>query len=223
MLKSLFTLIFFLAVGSLSMIFGQQSQRFEVSLDKTVVNLSCPVSKTPDAECPLGKDRVRIHVEPRALAHISLRYRVSGGRIIGSGKDVVWDLANSRPGVYKLTVKAKEGSRSLPAVTKTIKLEECPECDLGCTCPTLAVVPPRSSVVAGNTVIFASHITGVGQERITYKWTVENGKMIKGSKTGEVTVRALRSGKKLTATVEIGGLDPTCSCQTIASETVDIR
>jgi hypothetical protein len=224
MVKFLATLSLLVAFGHLSVIFGQNMERFAVILNKTIVEKWCPASRSPDVECPLGGDRVSIHVE-LGFEAVSLRYQVSGGRIIGSGKDVVWDFANSPPGLYKVTVKAKRGKTSLPSITKTIKLEECPDCDLPCTCPALVVMPSLSEVGAGDTVIFAAKVSGLDKHKITFKWKVENGKIIKGSKTNKLTVRASRSeaDKKLTATVEIGGIDPICSCATFASETVDIR
>lgn len=36
-------------------------------------------------------------------------YKVSGGRIIGSGENVIWDLASVEPGTYSITAAADDG------------------------------------------------------------------------------------------------------------------
>jgi hypothetical protein len=36
-------------------------------------------------------------------------YKVSGGRIVGTGKDVMWDLADAKPGIYTITAGVDDG------------------------------------------------------------------------------------------------------------------
>ena len=222
MLKFLAIFILLFAFGYISVIYGQTLGGFAVVLSKTKVQQWCHISKDPNVACPFGGERVNIHVEMGSEMDVSMRYHVSGGRIIGSGKDVVWDLTNILPGHYKVTVKAKQGGKSIAAITKTIELEPCPDCDVGCTCPTLTLMPSRSTVGPGDIVVFIANVAGL--KPTSYRWKVENGKIIKGSKSKELTVRAseLGAGQKLTATVEIGGTDLACSCMTTDSETVEI-
>ena len=40
---------------------------------------------------------------------VTYDYTVSGGKIIGSGADVVWDLQDVKPGVYTITVGIDDG------------------------------------------------------------------------------------------------------------------
>ena len=40
---------------------------------------------------------------------IVYRYSVSGGKIVGTGKDVIWDLTGVKPGIYKITAGADDG------------------------------------------------------------------------------------------------------------------
>ncbi len=56
-------------------------------------------------------------------------YSVSGGKIIGTGAKVVWDLSDAQPGVYKINVLADDGCGvcNEPAV-KEVKVVECVEC-----------------------------------------------------------------------------------------------
>jgi hypothetical protein len=218
-LLAIFSLLF--SLGSFSLVYSQTLSGLAVVLNKTKVQQWCPISKDPNVACPFGGEKVNIHVEMGSEADISLRYRVSGGRIVGSGKDVVWDLTDLVPGHYQVTVKTKQGGRSLSAVTKTIVLEPCPDCDVGCTCQTVYVVPSKASVNAGDVMEFVANVSG---SKVSYKWTVENGKIVKGSKSSKLTVRASQSGagQKLSAKLEIGGTDRSCSCPIYFYETVDI-
>jgi hypothetical protein len=60
---------------------------------------------------------------------ITYEYRISGGKIVGSGKDVVWDLSGVKSGTYKITAIADNGCGICGKwITKMVVVKECPDC-----------------------------------------------------------------------------------------------
>lgn len=53
-------------------------------------------------------------------------YKASGGKIIGEGNKVIWDLAGEKPGTYTITAGAADGCGICGYTkTQTIKIVEC--------------------------------------------------------------------------------------------------
>jgi hypothetical protein len=60
---------------------------------------------------------------------LTFTYTVTGGKISGTGKKVVWDLSGVKPGIYKITAGADDGCGVCgKQVTKEVKITECPDC-----------------------------------------------------------------------------------------------
>ncbi|CAN5442073.1 hypothetical protein BH10ACI1_BH10ACI1_34560 [soil metagenome] len=56
-------------------------------------------------------------------------YQVSGGKIIGKGAKVVWDLSGVKAGTYTITVGADDGCGFCGVTkTETVIVKECPDC-----------------------------------------------------------------------------------------------
>jgi hypothetical protein len=56
-------------------------------------------------------------------------YRISGGKIVGKGAKVVWDLSTVKAGIYKITAVADSGCGPCGKwITKTIVLKDCSDC-----------------------------------------------------------------------------------------------
>jgi hypothetical protein len=64
-----------------------------------------------------------------------------------------------------------------------------------------------------------------GGPSVTYNWTVSAGTIESGQGTPSIVVRTAigDAGSNVTATVEIGGLDPACNCPRSASESGPVR
>jgi hypothetical protein len=57
-------------------------------------------------------------------------YEVSGGKIIGRGSKVIWDLSDVKPGTYTIIIGVDDGAGfEGRTVTKEIKVVECPNCN----------------------------------------------------------------------------------------------
>lgn len=138
---------------------------------------------------------------------LTYNYTVSGGRIVGSGANVTWDLSGARPGTYTITASADNGCGVCGTTkTETITVRECGPCDSPCVCPTLDV-SGGGTVVAGEPMSFTANLIGGTGTDFTYSWTVSNGTISSGQGTPSITVdtTGLPNNTNITATVDVSG------------------
>jgi hypothetical protein len=146
-------------------------------------------------------------------------YNVTGGRISGDGAAVSWDLAGMGPGTYTATVDVDDGCGCITSATTTVTIADCGDCIPDLVCPTFNVTCP-SEVEDGSPATFSATFTqGTPQVSETYNWTVSAGTITSGQGTSSITVDTKGTGgQTITATVEVGGVDPSCtrtaSCST---------
>lgn len=193
----------------------------KIELDKTELIISCPPGYSKNRFCEDYDMSVNISTfvkNPKNLA-LSYNYTVSGGKIIGEGKDVVWNLKRVYSGNYTITVSISgKGKVSKTTVTRNLKVITCPHCEVPCeVCPNLSVVG-GGNVKAGGNVEFTINIEPDYSEYSLYKWTVSEGEIVEGQGTGKITVKTTREmiGKTVTATVSVekiknSNLCPVCN------------
>ncbi|HQZ96417.1 MAG TPA: hypothetical protein PLP21_08865 [Pyrinomonadaceae bacterium] len=193
-----------------------------VSLSDMVITLPCrPGTTSKSGAC---NDSKTISVSTKASDPendvLTYNYTVSGGRIVGTGANVQWDLSSAQVGTYTIVTGVDDGCGVCGKTdTKTIRVEECPDCQAPpktCSCPTLSVSGPAGITNPGDTMTFTASASG----DVTYNWTVSAGSIESGQGTPSITVRTTKemAGSNVTATVNIGGTDPTCNCLTTASD-----
>jgi hypothetical protein len=80
------------------------------------------------------------------------------------------------------------------------------------SCPSITVTGPSSDVPAGSSLTFSVNATG-GDQNVTptFNWTVSAGIIASGQGTSVIEVDSTGAGDFITATVDLGGYDPTCS------------
>jgi len=193
-----------------------------VTVSATTVNLPCAPGQTSQSNtCP---DEMNVNVTTAASDvendQLVYNYTVSGGRIVGSGANVSWDLSGVRPGSYTITAGVDDGCGICGETkTQTVEVRECPDCIAPCECPTVSVTGPSSTVQPGETMTFTANVSGGSQDTPTYNWTVDKGTIVEGQGTPTITVSTEGlTDTTLTATVDIGGLCASCP-QTSDSET----
>jgi hypothetical protein len=152
-------------------------------------------------------------------------YSVTGGRIVGEGANVTWDLSGVQPGSYKATVEVDDGCGCTAfAETNITVTGDCtPPPPTPTPCPNIAIDCPTDVVQRGTPVTFRASITGGGDATLTYNWTVSAGTITSGQGTDSITVDTSAVGADTTsiqATLDIGGVAPSCS--TSATCTVSI-
>ncbi|MGC2234834.1 MAG: hypothetical protein WA584_01565 [Pyrinomonadaceae bacterium] len=146
---------------------------------------------------------------------LTYNYTVSGGRIVGQGANVSWDLTNAQPGTYTVTVGVDDGCGvcgTTKTETITVAACDCEPIPVECSCPTsFSVTGPSGTTMPGETMTFSANISGGSQSDVTYNWSVSAGSIESGQGSPVITVRAPSDGTtNVTATVDVGGLCPTC-------------
>jgi hypothetical protein len=144
-------------------------------------------------------------------------YTVSGGRIVGEGANVTWDLSGVPAGTYTITAGVDDGCGLCGQTqTQTVVVEAC-DCEriIVCECPTITVSGPAGITDPGTPVTFTANVAGGTQTSVTYNWTVSAGTITSGQGTPSITVdTAGLSNTTVTATLNIGGTDTACNCTT---------
>ncbi len=155
---------------------------------------------------------------------LTYNYTVSGGRIVGSGANVQWDLSGVNPGTYTITSAVDDGCGLCGQTkTETITIAEC-DCVRECPdCPTISVTGPAGVTSPGNTMTFTANLSG--GDNLTLNWSVDRGTITAGQGTRSIVVQtgAEDAGQTVTARVNLSGFDPNCtSCPQEASETAPV-
>lgn len=146
-------------------------------------------------------------------------WSVTGGRLSGEGRQVTWDLTGAANGTYTATVEVNDGNQHTATGSTTVTIAECPDCKVPPPpCPTVSVSCP-SEVDAGQPITFTASVTGEGAPTPTYNWSVSAGTISSGQGTSTITVdtTGVAGGTSVTATVNLGGLDPSCNASSSCS------
>lgn len=201
-----------------------------VTLSDTEITLPCPPGRT--SRSGACSDSKTISVATRASDPendvLTYNYTVSGGRIVGTGANVQWDLSSAQAGTYTIVTGVDDGCGVCGRTdTKTITIRECPDCEAPPpTCPdcsSVSVSGPAGVTTAGDTMTFTATASGAN----SYNWTVTAGTIESGQGTPSITVRTTKemAGSNVTATVNVGfsGRPANCGpCPGEASDTASI-
>jgi hypothetical protein len=193
-----------------------QAPTVTVVTSSASITLPCPEGTSSDtctASASRSIDLTANAVDPDNDT-LLYTWSVTGGRITGEARAVTWDLSGVNPGTYTVTVDVNDGNAHTVNGTATVTVAEC----TGCVppCPAVSVSCP-SSVDPGSAITFSSSLTT--SANVTYNWSVSAGTISSGQGTSSITVDSTGlGGQTVTATVEVGGLDPSCartaSCST---------
>jgi hypothetical protein len=190
-----------------------------VSSSSATITLPCPPgtsSPSCTASASRSVDVTASYTDPENDPLV-YTWSVTGGKLSGEGRTVTWDLSGLQAGTYTATVSVSDGAA--PAVTgsTSVTIADC----TGCVppCPTISVSCP-SDVDQGSPITFTASVSG--DMNVTYNWSVSAGTISSGQGTSSITVNTdTIGGQSVTATVELGGLDPSCS--RTASCTTSVR
>lgn len=187
-----------------------------VNLTTKKIVLPCEPGTIPveGVECPDGTTiGVSTSVENPGNDVLTYQHTVTGGRIVGQGGNVTWDLSGVRPGTYTITSAVDNGCGFCgKTVTETIEVVRC-ECKDECVCPTLSV-SGGGVVQPGENMFFTASAVGGTCADIEYNWRVEGADIVSGQGTASITVATTRemAGRNITATVTTTcGSCPSCT------------
>jgi hypothetical protein len=197
----------------------------DVTFDRTTVALPCPPGTEPvSGTCADQNIRVSTTAVDPENDVLTYNYTVSGGRIVGQGANVTWDLSGVRPGTYTITAGVDDGCGVCGQTqTRTVTVADC-DCRPvvpPCTCPTFSISGPTGETQPGETMTFTANVSGGTAENITYNWTVSQGTIESGQGTPSITVRVPEGlfNSNITATVDISGTGLCEDCPRSRSET----
>lgn len=200
-----------------------QGETDKLILDKNTVCAPCPPGAKPLPRLSCEHDMAIMVSASKSINDKDVfSYTISGGRIVGGGAKVVWDLTGAQPGTYQIRVDIEsksKGQKRTESATVTV-LDG--GCVWDCFCPTLTIDAPKSPVEIGETIIFSASVSGGSGEEITYNWTISDGKIIEGQGTPviKVSTNSKMAGKIVKATIEIGGVCEECPKTESASSSI---
>lgn len=104
----------------------------ELTLSKNEITAYCITEDSPKGEVCSEDAEIEIatkHSSNDVTDVVTYNYTVSGGKIIGTGTNVMWDLTGVKPGKYTITAGVDNGC-GVCGTTKTVEVEvkECPDC-----------------------------------------------------------------------------------------------
>ncbi len=186
-----------------------------LTLSQTEVAAPCPSGQVP-REGVVCSDNMTVQVTTTAVDPendvLTYNYTVSGGRVVGQGANVSWDLTGAAPGTYTITAGVDDGCGVCGQTqTQTITVAAC-DCVpvVVCVCADINITGPAGLVRAGDTMTFTANVSGGNVA--TYNWSVDNGEIISGQGTNTITVQttATMTGN-VTATLDTTGDCPECA------------
>ena len=180
-----------------------------VSSSTASIMLPCPEGSGSDSCSPSASKSVDLTANYTDPDNDTLLYTwsVTGGRLSNDGRNVSWDLSGLQAGTYTATVSVNDGNAHTVTSSTTVAVAECTNCRI--PCPTVSVSCP-SDVDLGSPITFSASVSS--NANVTYNWSVSSGTISSGQGTSSITVdTAGLGGQTVTATVELSGLDPSCS------------
>lgn len=202
-----------------------------VTLGAAVITLPCrPGFTSRSGACRDGGKTISVATRASDPENdvLTYNYTVSGGRVVGTGANVTWDLSNAQAGTYTITTGVDDGCGICGKTdTKTIRVEECADCvppAPDCpTCSGVSISGPAGITSPGSNMTFTATASGA----TSYNWTVSRGTIVSGQGTPSITVSTTEAdaGQTVTATLEVafGDRPANCgACPTTASETAGV-
>jgi len=191
-------------------ILPNQPPTVTLSTSSGTVTLPCPDGTISESCTPSSNQQVQLSsvaTDPDGDT-LLYTYTTTGGRITGDGPNTTWDLSGVTPGTYTASVEVDDGCGCVAFSSTTVTVATCTDCKT--PCPTVNVSCP-DSVDFGQAITFTANVSG-GTGSPTYNWSVSAGSISSGQGTSTITVDTTGlGGQSVTATVELGGLDPSCS------------
>ena len=201
----------------------------ELQASKTLITYPCqPDWHSMSGACPSEVDpQVALTAVTKAFSKQSVYvYTVSGGRIVGEGSKVIWDLSEAGPGVYAAVVEARDNKKHRALSTVYVTVQICGDCVDSLPCPTMFVTC-YDEVKAG-TPITCKLVLGsaIWRAPAAYEWSARGstGEQLSGRISGRGTYISISTnglaGQTVYATVKVKGLDPSCSATASGSTAV---
>jgi hypothetical protein len=213
-----------------------QAPTVTLSANPTTITVPCGQGFSSETCTPSASTQVQLAASASDPDGDTLLYTWSttGGRITGDGPNVTWDLSGVAPGTYTATVEVDDGCGCVAFSSTTVTVTQCTDClseeerarRRAKPCPNISVDCPSGLTLAGQPVTFTANVTGGDPNATpTYNWTVSAGTISSGQGTSSITVdtTGLAGGSSVTATVSVGGLDPSCTASNSCTAGINVK
>ncbi|MCA1590499.1 MAG: hypothetical protein LC734_08945, partial [Acidobacteria bacterium] len=193
------------------------------TLDRDHVRFLCPLPRGEPNRTVSGREmtiELETKFEDKENDIVTYNYKVSGGRIVGTGARVYWNLDGLAAGTYEVAAGVDDGCGICgTTMKKSVTVSEAaPNC-ASCRCPRISISGP-DTVSASTESEFSVVIADGNQKATSYNWTVENGIVTEGQ--GTPNIRAVMPSdekeKRSSVAVQILGFDENCGCITRAAK-----
>jgi hypothetical protein len=193
-----------------------------LTLSSATIVIPCPAGTHSTGSCPDGTSiSVTTHATDPENDVLTYNYTVSGGRVVGTGANVSWDLGGVQPGSYTITAAVDDGCGVCGSTkTQTVTVANCTGCVNNCTCPTLSISGPSGVTQVGQAMTFTATSSG----DVTYNWSVSAGTISSGQGTSSITVdtTGVAAGGTVTATVDMAGANMCADCPKTQSTSAQV-
>ena len=170
--------------------------------------------------CPFfpenGKPEVRLVVNAKDPDgdKLSYEYSISEGILSGKEESVVWNLDGLPHGPHKVRVTVRDGKGGKVDAALTVITAISSSCDPPRhECPVVEVSCP-AEMDKSNSIIFSAVVRGRAKpyQSVSFDWNVNAGRIVKGQHSHqiEVSTTGAKGFDSITATVQVGGFDPSC-------------
>jgi hypothetical protein len=220
-------LVFILLTGSLLLQGGTAKQKSRTpNRAPTIESLTVSRGRVCSVGCedvPVSRGATLITVASDPDGDVlTYRYSVPAGTIEGTGGTVFWNLKNQLQGEYRATVTVEDKKGDKTTASVTVMAVWCELCKSPCTMVVNVECP--SEIESGKLITFVARVGGAPKDTaLSYSWNSDAGRIVDGKIEKKMTLDLLRFPfEKVTATVSVGGYDPSCinqaSCTTRIKE-----
>ena len=193
-----------------------------VTPSMTSILRPCPPGQSSSSCTPSGSEVTLVaNASDPDNDQLLYTWSVTGGRLSGEGRQVTWDLSGVANGSYTATVEVNDGNQHTANGSTTVTVADC----TGCVpppppCPVVSVSCPSEGEPNQPITFTASVSGGPSGASWTYNWSVSAGTISSGQGTSTITVDTNGlGGQSVTASVNIGGADPSCTGTTASCTT----
>lgn len=154
---------------------------------------------------------------------LNYEYSSSEGTISGKGRSVVWDLHGLPRGQHEVRVTVTDGKGGKVSSALTVTTVDASACDPPPPpCPVIKVSCPEE-MDKSEPFIFSAVIEGdaTGQLPPSFEWKINAGRIVEGQNSHKikVTTTGANGFDQITATVTVGGFDPSCAGTIVSCST----
>jgi hypothetical protein len=192
----------------------------DLVLDQSELRNPLPKGSPPKWPEPWPDTTVRVQTtaaDPEGDV-LTYNYKVTGGRVVGTGANVFWNLSGVMPGTYTITGGVDDGCGICgETITRTVTVlahEDTP----ACVCSDIRIDSLSAKTRIPHLSAFSAYLSGPHRPNLTYNWTISEGTIESGQGTPTIKIShpKEKSGQQLKVSVEVAGLDPNCECPNTA-------